>query len=400
MTNTVKYKVAMVVILATVFGFASGVVGEIIARVYVLEKAFNMPLFGDIDFQSSSYGASNLVIRNPSKVIVEQNDKVEESRNSAKKSIVGIFKKKIKDTSESTEREVVFDIDNYYQYYGELGSGVILTSDGWILTNFASEEILDMSNGGKQLATSTKKSLFDDYVVITEDRRIYDIDDIILNSESSYSFWHIKANDLSVKNLVNKEDVQNGELVVAVNWDGWAQVLSVVSGEEKKVLVNSSDAEYNLISLNEKVLDNFFSSFLFNLNNEIVGLIDSEGEVIAMNHISSMLNELLSVREINFIDLGVNYVNLSDLIRLEDNGLPEKGLLLYKKDKEDAVIKGGPADLAGLLEGDIIVAVDNIVLDEKNSLDEILDNYLYGDEITLSYIRNEKKEEVKVVLKN
>jgi len=397
MTNTIKYKVAVVVVLATIFGFASGVVGEIIARVYIIEQAFNIPLFGDINFQDNSYGASSLVIRNPSKVIVEQNTKIEESKNAAKRSIVGIFRKNEK-TPENTGQEKKFDINNYYQYYDELGNGLIVTSDGWIATDFIPEKMQDSLAPGKPLATSTKKSFLDEYVVITDDKKIYDIDEIIFDPGSLYSFWHINANDLPVKNLIDKKNIQNGELVLAVNWDGWTEVSFIVSKEEQPALVNPSGGQVNHMNLSEKPLKIFYGTFLFNLNNEIAGLINAEGEILPTDAITPALNSLLSNRKIDKIDLGFNYINLSDLIKSVEDGFPPNGLLIYKNEKGEAVSKGGPADSAGLAEGDIITSVDNIVLDGSNTLDGILDKHLPGDVITLYYIRNDKKLQVQVTL--
>lgn len=400
MTNNIKYKVAIVVVLATIFGFASGVVGEIIARVYIIEQAFNIPLFGDINFQDNTYGASSLVIRNPSKVIVEQNTKIEESKNAAKRSIVGIFQKKNKVIAKNTTQESGFDIDNYYQYYNELGNGLIVTSDGWIVTDFMSEKLQAALTPSKTLATSTKKSFFDDYVVITNDKKIYAVDEIIFDSNSLYSFWHISANDLPVKNLVDKKNIQNGELILAVNWDGWTQVSFVVSSVKQPALVDSNISKSDFMSLNEKPLETFYGSFLFNLNNEIAGLINSEGQIMPTNSITPALNRLLSNRKIEDIDLGINYINLSNLIKSAEDNLPVNGLLIYKNDKGIAVAKGSTAELAGLKEGDIITAVDNIILNNDNSLEKILNNHLYGDEITLYYTRNDKKQQVQVILKN
>ena len=69
-------KIIYIVIISTIFGLASGVIGSMVSRVYVLEKAFNIPLLGYSYLDSDKTG--NLVIQGARKVVIEQNAKVEE----------------------------------------------------------------------------------------------------------------------------------------------------------------------------------------------------------------------------------------------------------------------------------------------------------------------------------
>lgn len=397
MANSVKYKIAVIVILSSIFGMASGIVGEIVARVYILEEAFNIPLFGDINFQDNDYGGSSLVIRNPSKVIVEQNTKVEESKNSAKRSIVGIFAKKT-DEKIANNNDVLFDVNEYFQYNEELGSGIILTSDGWILTDFISEKMKNYLLVNNSLATTTKNAYLDDFIVVTSDKKIYKVDNIVLDPVSMFSFWHIEANDLPVKNFTSKKNLQNGEILLAVNWDGWSEVTTLVSKEKEPVLIESSSLMVEYLTLDKKLNENFNGNFLFNLNNDIAALINSEGKILSTDSITPALNSLLNTGKINPIKIGINYINLSGLIKLKENKLPENGLLVYKDDKGVAVIKDSPADIAGLKEGDIITAVDNIILNNENTLQEFLSKHVRGDEITLYFTRNNEKNQAKIIL--
>ena len=91
MENNNKNPLVVIIVISLLFGIAGGIGGEIFARVYLLQNAYKVPLFGEINVPQNVYGGSNLIIESPKKVIVEQNTKVLETVNSAKKNIVGIF---------------------------------------------------------------------------------------------------------------------------------------------------------------------------------------------------------------------------------------------------------------------------------------------------------------------
>ena len=76
----------------------------------------------------------------------------------------------------------------------------------------------------------------------------------------------------------------------------------------------------------------------------------------------------------------------------------QKGAIIYKDQKGLAVQKNGPADKAGLKEGDVIISIDNINLDKNNDLAEMIQNYAAGDKIRLLIKRAGSEKEVEVVL--
>ena len=122
-----------IIILAVIFGLTSGIVGGLLGRTYILGNIYNLPFFGEIVFPKGDYNGGSLIISGAKKVVVEQNTKVTETINSANSSLVGIFVKQ--KYTEDTSLDQGFDLDNYYKLNKELGQGLIITSDGWIITN-------------------------------------------------------------------------------------------------------------------------------------------------------------------------------------------------------------------------------------------------------------------------
>ncbi len=378
-----KNSIMLVIILAVIFGMASGVVGELIARSYLLN--YNIPFFGEISFTSGDYGGANLIIRDAKKVIVEQDTKVIETINSANNSLVGIFKKqKIKKSING------FDLSDYYQISQEVSQGLIVSSDGWIITSFLPIQI-------------DAPSVLDDYVVITKDKKIYIIDNIVSDSLTPFYFIHIKVSDLPVRKFASINEINNGQLMLAVNWDGHSWLSRISDKQDKgQNIVNFSDVFSSKVSLMENIPEEFKKSVLFNLAGDVVGLINDQGEIEPIYHFSSAIKSLFKYKKIRRASIGVNYINLSDLVKVNAEDLlqngEDKGAMIYKNNKGITVVKGSAADLAGLAEGDIIILIGNIEMNKDNNLSEVIQSYLAGDKVKIVYLHNGKREEVEVVL--
>ncbi|RLC36270.1 hypothetical protein DRH27_05470, partial [Candidatus Falkowbacteria bacterium] len=370
MENNGRNKIIIIVSLATIFGFTSGIVGFIFARAYLFEKVFNIPFLGnEISFMNSGSNGSSFIFSNPKKVIVEQNTKVIETVNSGKESIVGIFKKSKSaappDVKENGE-ENVFDINNFFLKDNELGQGFVLTSDGWIITNFIPEDLKLLVGGGKSTTTPQILKLLSEYKIITNDKKIYAPDNIIFDDLTEYSYWHIEAKDLPVKRFITENEINIGQLVVAVNWEGWSW-LSTIEGLDNggKELVLSSDEYLSKVILTQNPDKEFYNSFLFSLDGGLAALIGEAGEIISVSNFLNCIECLLKDEEIKRAFLGVNYIDLNSLVGDGDK-IFEKGALIYRDKNSVAVKPGSPAEKAGLKEGDIILSIDNIEISDHN----------------------------------
>ncbi len=383
-------KIILIVVLATIFGMLSGLVGTVIARVYVLEKAFNVPLMGEINLSGNYFGQQGLVIRGAKKVIVEQNTKVLETINSADNSIVAIFEKK-KITNEKQDNNIKNIIESAYNLKDEAGQGLIITSDGWIISSYAPKLY------SNDIATKTKESIIAGYVIIDSNKRIYTIKNIVLDEAANCSFWKIQANDLPVKVFVEAKNVHNGQMVLAINWNGSSFLSTIVEkNKEDKKLYKTSDNFFNKIKFADDLGSDFYGSFVFNLNSDLIALIDNKGEIKLISDFAPCIDCLLGNEKIKYPELGINYLDLSDFVF--SKGDTDKGALIYADETETAVKKGSLAEKAGLKTGDIILSINNILLDEKNKLENIFKSFSVKDEILIKYLREKKEFEVEIIL--
>lgn len=369
----------LILILAVIFGLLAGVVGELVARVYMFDDVYNMPFFGNISFSDNDYKGANLVIQGARKVVVEQNVKIAETINSVKGNLVGVFKK-IK-TAEGVA-DAKFNLDSYYKLNQALGFGLIITSDGWIITEALPKNL-------------NYENIINSYVVISGDKQIYKIDGIIKDTITPFSFVQVEGvRDFPVLPFA-EEGIANGQMVIAATWSGDSYLTSVIGRKEEDLLKSSDDFSDELI-LADSFDKGLKEAVVVNLTGGIVGLIGSDGKVEPINHFQSAIQSLLKNKDIKRPRLGVNYLDLSLLTK--ENNKYKKGALIYKGSDGISVIKNSPADLAGLKEGDIIIGVDNTEINENNNLTNVIQNYLGGDKINIVYLRAGERKEIEVEL--
>jgi serine protease Do len=135
---------------------------------------------------------------------------------------------------------------------------------------------------------------------------------------------------------------------------------------------------------------------LINLLGEVIGINTAtsfEGEsvsfAIPINDAKRAIEDVQEFGKIVRPWLGVRYV-LVEPENGEEIGVEyELGALIVAGDQpgEDAIFSGSPADLAGLTEGDIILAVNGQYLTADNALGEMISLYRPGDHVALEVLR-------------
>lgn len=370
-----KYRFVFLTTAVLILGLLGGILGDLLVKPYLIDALFNLSASGNLDFSRGGLDGQRLVIANAKNVIVEQDKKAEETVTSAGLSLAGIYKKE-----KTAKPGKAFSPDNFYQADEAAGQGFIVTADGWLVTALAIDKISD-------------------YLVITKDKKIYQIDKAVSDGASGFSFIHVAARDFSVRKIAAKEEIKPGGLTISVNWAG-ASWLSSVSGLKKKSgLVQSSDNLSAKLVLASAVPLEFKGAVIFNLAGDGLGLADETGEIEPLAHLAAAAASLFKNKVISRPGLGLNYIDLTSLAAKDsDNNYWQKGAVIYRDAKNSAVKKGGPADKAGLKEGDIIISVDNVMLDKSNDLADIIQRYAAGDKINLSIKREAAEREVEIIL--
>lgn len=371
-----KHYFLSIILTVLIFGLAGGIVGGIVGQTYLSDISANLAPFGDLNFSTGKYKDQGIIISNAKNVIVRQDAKIDETINSAGGSLVGIYKKQ-----KAGKPGGAFALDNFYKLSDSIGQGIIITSDGWIATSLALDKI------------------YNDCVVITNDKKIYQIDKAAADNLTKFYFIHVPARDLSVRKFALSQDIKRGGLVVAVNWQGLSWISSAAGFSQNSSLVQSSDNFSKKLALNDKIPAEFKGSVIFNLAGDVMGIVDSQGAIELASRLNGAVKSLFKSQAAARPSLGVNYLDLTRLAESgNQHGYWRKGALIYKDQKGMAVQKGGAADKAGLREGDIIVAVDNVGLDQDNDLADIIQNHLAGDTINLSIFSQGQEKQIVATL--
>jgi len=382
-----KYKIFLLLGLVIAVGIASGLIGTLVARSYLLRSAFNVPMFNSVNLTENNAGSPNLVISAPKSVTVEQNVKIQEVAVGVQANLAGIYKK----NSAATSSKNNFNLNSYYLASNELGAAFILTSDGWLLTNFTPAEISSLSVKTNNNSVKQKTSVINNYVIITNDQKVYPIDNIVYDKQSNLSFWHIKTSGLPVRQFV--DDGSNGQAVIAVNNQGWVEPVTIIGHDGNDMVINS-DIYIDKLVLNQSLNSKFGNSFLVNFNGDLVATIDSTGHATAVRSLSGLFASLLKNQKIVRPSLGINYALMSVAVNYEGG----KGAIIYPDASGIAVVKGSVAEKGGLRSGDIILAINNIEVNYANSINKIISTYQAGDEVDISYLRGQESKTVKLLL--
>lgn len=387
MTKNIVY----FIVIAIIFGLLGGTLGNLLSRNYLEDNFYGLPFSSKINITDTGIGKSNVVIEGAKKLVVEQDKRIKETEDSIKKSIVSIFPAKDIQTEQqensTSTLEQAIQNNKYYKAGEEKGSGLIVTGDGWIMTNaFA----LNLS------ASDIKE----EYRVVTSEDEIKKIDRVIKDKEKNITFLQLEqARDLPVIRLADTNQTNNGELVIATNKGKRTLTTSIIEKTSPEGLIRSSDTiEEELILAHQ--LNNYFqnNSYLFNLNEELVGIQTLKGNnVISIAQFRSSISSLLEFKEIKTPVLGIYYIDLSEMVMSEE--YPEQGALLYSIPSQPAITPDSSADNSELQAGDIITAVNNQKINKENELARVVHDHLPGDSLTISYLREGEKHRTEITLK-
>lgn len=265
-----------------------------------------------------------------------------------------------------------------------LGSGVIISSDGYIVTN-----------------NHVVKDGFDISVVLNSGES-YEAEIIGTDAKTDLALLKINATNLPFSKLVDSDQLMLGQEVIAIG-NALGQGIScsngIISAINREVTI--SNYAMTLIQTNAAVNNGNSGGGLFDMSANLVGIVNAKS--------ASQLGSA-SVEGIGYA-IPSNIVN-EIIMQLKDNGYvkdrPTLGVKIYTSEYNSyynieglvvsEVIKGGAADKAGIKENDIIKAIDGDVVKEFSELSKKLDDYKIGDTVTLTVDRNGKLLELKVAL--
>lgn len=295
----------------------------------------------------------------------------------------------------------VSDRSSYFSsgYIEGAGSGVIISDDGYVLTN---KHVVPQ--GARQVTVTTADGKeYEDVTIVGRDP-INDIAFLKINN----------VKDLPAATLGDSAKVKPGQKVIAIgNALGEFRnsiTSGIISGLGRPVTAaaeSGQDAETleNLFQTDAAINPGNSGGPLVSYTGEVIGINTAIAEdaqgigfAIPVNDIKGMIAGVLEKGAIVRPYLGVRYVGLNKGIQEQLKLSTSEGAYVLGDGRGLAVVAGSPADKAGLQEGDIITAVDDQKIDEDHSLASRLAQHAPDDKITLTVLRDDKEQAIVVTL--
>ena len=303
----------------------------------------------------------------------------------------------------------LFDDDMFNQLFGKRnniipeqrasGSGVIISEDGYIVTN---NHVVENA---------------DEIDVTLSNKKTYKAK--VIGTDPSYDLSVIKIEAAGLPFLLygNSDDVKIGQWVLAIGYPlnlETTVTAGIVSAKARSLGLNkdkNGDTKAGVESFIQ-------TDAAVNMGNSGGALINTEGKLIGINSaiasptgyysgysyaipvniVKKVIDDLIKYGTVQRGFLGVSYVNASDMTEEDKKraGIPANAEGIYAS---DVPVDGG-AYAAGIRKGDVIKTVDGVEINSGAELQGVISRYKPGDKIPVMYLRNGKEINTTVTLKN
>jgi serine protease Do len=261
---------------------------------------------------------------------------------------------------------------------GSAGSGVIISSDGKIITN---NHVID---GASKITVTLRNG------------ESYDAELVATDSESDIALLKIEAEGLNAAELGDSDSLKVGEPAVAIG-----NPLGELGGTVTDGIISALDREITLdgktmtlLQTNAAINPGNSGGGLFNEQGQLIGLvvakssgsgIEGLGFAIPVNVVKSVVSELESNGYVTGrVELGVSLVDITTLQEAMMYRVPQLGVYIAQ------VSDGTGAAKAGLKAGDCILSVDGTEVSTAAEVKKLLQEHKVGDTVSLGILRNEE----------
>jgi Do/DeqQ family serine protease len=269
------------------------------------------------------------------------------------------------------------------------GSGVIFTEDGYIVTN--NHVIKDATR-----------------LEVIYNKRTFSAEVIGIDPSTDLAVIKINAQNLPAVKIVSSKTIQVGNWVLAVgNPFNLASTVTagIVSAKGRRInILEDIFPIESFIQTDAAINPGNSGGALVNMSGELVGIntaiISKTGSyagygfAVPSDIVLKVFNDLKQYGEVQKAFLGISVIDLSEKISEKLHTENLDGVVVSTVEKE------GAAEKAGIVEGDIIVRIDDTKIESQSSYDEALSNRAPGDFIVIEIKREGKSLEKKVQLTN
>jgi serine protease Do len=272
------------------------------------------------------------------------------------------------------------------------GSGVLISNDGYIVTN---NHVVEGA---------------DEITVTTTTRKTYKATVVATDPNSDLAVIKIDGTNFPYLVYGNSDDVKLGQWVLAIGYPLNLDVTvtaGIVSAKARSIGINKGDRPIeSFIQTDAAVNPGNSGGALINTAGELIGINSAIASptgsyagysyAIPVNIVKKIVNDLLKYGAVQRAYMGISY---------PPDDLPEdKKKELGIKDGTGVFVNGvaddGAAKQAGIEKGDFITKINGVDVSSGPELQEQVARYKPGDKITVTYVRDNKENTVQLTLKN
>ncbi|MBC7915405.1 MAG: Do family serine endopeptidase [Pyrinomonadaceae bacterium] len=286
------------------------------------------------------------------------------------------------------------------------GSGVIVTPDGYIITN---NHVVENANKIE---------------IILPDNRSYEAKVIGTDPNTDLALVKVDAKNLPVVRLGNSDNVQVGEWVLAVGYPLSLQTTvtaGIISAKGRNIGILGENNQRNFRNRGqetERPVNSAIESFIqtdaaINQGNSGGALVNTQGELIGINAAiasrsggyegygfaipinlaKKIMDDFIKFGTVKRGFIGITFEELNASVA-KNLGISQINGLYVNN-----ILEGGGAQAAGLKKGDIITKVDGVRILSSSDLQERVARLRPGDKVQLNYIREGSERTASVMLK-
>lgn len=275
------------------------------------------------------------------------------------------------------------------------GSGIIISDDGYILTN--NHVVATSSNESYyQVSEATKVT-----VTLFNDETTYEAKIVGKDEQTDLAVIKIEKTGLSKAEFADSDSIKVGEFAMAVgNPLGMQSSIAcgVVSAVNREV-TDSDGKKFNLIQTDAAINSGNSGGALVNSEGKVIGIntlklsgtgIEGMGFAIPINSTTDITEQLIQYSKVKRPYIGISGIDLDEKTAETYNLV----VGVYVKSVEDF----SPAEKAGLKNGDVIIEAEGETITSMEKLNEIKNKHKIGEELKIKVNRNGDKKDITITL--
>ncbi len=276
------------------------------------------------------------------------------------------------------------------------GSGIIISEDGYILTNNHVVSSSSESNSYYQISEAKKVT-----VTLFNDETAYEAKIIGKDEQTDLAVIKIEKNGLTAAEFADSDSVKVGEFVMAVgNPVNMTSTVTdgIISAVNRKI-TDSDGKTFTCIQTNAAINSGNSGGALVNSEGKVIGIntlklsgtgIEGIGFAIPINSTTDITSQLIQYSKVKRPYIGISGIDLDETTSKKYNLV----IGIYVRTVEEF----SAAEKAGLKIGDVIIEAEGKSITKMDELNEIKNSHQIGDELKIKVNRDGNEKELTIKL--